>query len=163
MRRRHLAAGALALAGLIGAPIAARAQQPIEIQFWHGLNQPLGGMLEQLATDFNASQPQYKVVPTFRGGYAETVVAAIAAFRANTAPHIVQMFEVGTGTMMSAGRAVKPLHEIIAESGVAIDTRDFIGPVAGYYSSADGKLMALPFNSSTAIAFYNKDMFQRAG
>ena len=163
MRRRYLAAGALALAGLFGAATGARAQQPVEIQFWHGLNQPLGGMLEQLATDFNATQPQYRVVPSFRGGYAETVVAAIAAFRSNTAPHVVQMFEVGTGTMMSAGRAIKPLHELIAETGVAIDTRDFIGPVAGYYSAADGKLMALPFNSSTAIAFYNKDMFQRAG
>jgi sn-glycerol 3-phosphate transport system substrate-binding protein len=163
MRRRQLAAGAIALASLFAMPFTARAQQPIEIQFWHGLNQPLGGMLEQLATDFNASQAAYRVVPSFRGSYSETAVAAIAAFRANTAPHILQMFEVGTGTMMSAGRAVKPLHEIIAESGVTIDPRDFIGPVAGYYAAADGKMMALPFNSSTAITFYNKDMFQRAG
>ncbi|MBP0494798.1 sn-glycerol-3-phosphate ABC transporter substrate-binding protein UgpB [Roseomonas indoligenes] len=162
MRRRSLAAGALALASL-SAPFSARAQQPVEIQFWHGLSQPAGGLLEKIATDFNASQAQYRVVPTFRGSYPETAVAAIAAFRAGTAPHIVQMFEVGTGTMMSAGRAIKPLHEIIAETGVAIDTRDFIGPVAGYYSTADGKMMALPFNSSTAITFYNKDMFQRAG
>jgi len=65
--------------------------------------------------------------------------------------------------MMAAGRAVKPAHELLAETGVAIDTRDFIGPVAGYYAAADGRMMALPFNSSTAIAFYNKDMFQRAG
>jgi sn-glycerol 3-phosphate transport system substrate-binding protein len=163
MRRRQLAAGAIALASLFAMPFTARAQQPVEIQFWHGLNQPLGGMLEQLATDFNASQSAYKVIPSFRGSYSETAVAAIAAFRANTAPHILQMFEVGTGTMMSAGRAVKPLHEIIAETSVAIDPRDFIGPVAGYYAAADGKMMALPFNSSTAIAFYNKDMFQRAG
>ncbi|MFC7735404.1 sn-glycerol-3-phosphate ABC transporter substrate-binding protein UgpB [Roseomonas sp. GCM10028921] len=163
MRRRHLAAGALALATLASVPLAVRAQQPVELQFWHGLSQPAGGQLEQIVAEFNASQPRYKVTPTFRGSYPETMVAAIAAFRSSTAPHIVQMFEVGTGTMMSAGRAVKPLHEITAETGVAIDPRDFIGPVAGYYSSADGKLMAMPFNSSTAIAFYNKDMFQRAG
>ena len=149
MRRRHLAAGALALATLTSAPLAARAQQPVEIQFWHGLSQPAGGQLEQIVAEFNASQPRYKVAPTFRGSYPETMVAAIAAFRASTAPQIVQMFEVGTGTMMSAGRAVKPLHEMLAETGVAIDTRDFIGPVAGYYSAADGRMMALPFNSST--------------
>ncbi|MBI0534228.1 sn-glycerol-3-phosphate ABC transporter substrate-binding protein UgpB [Roseomonas sp. KE2513] len=167
MRRRSLAASALALSALASSWMPARAQapagQPIEIQFWHGLTPPAGPQLEQIAADFNASQSRYKVVPSFRGSYAETVVAAIAAFRANTAPHIVQMFEVGTGTMMTAGRAVKPLHEMLAETGVAIDTRDFIGPVAGYYSTADGRLMAMPFNSSTAIAFYNKDMFQRAG
>ena len=166
MRRRNLAAGALALASLaapFATPSPARAQQPVEIQFWHGLNQPLGGMLEQLATDFNATQNGYRVVPSFRGSYAETVVSAIAAFRSNSAPHIVQMFEVGTGTMINAGRAIKPLHETIAETGVAIDTRDFIGPVAGYYAAADGRMMAMPFNSSTSIAYYNKDMFQRAG
>jgi sn-glycerol 3-phosphate transport system substrate-binding protein len=167
MRRRTLAAGALALAALSTSWMPARAQAPaaapVEIQFWHGLAQPAGGQLEQIVADFNASQPRFKVVPSFRGSYPETMVAAIAAFRANTAPHIVQMFEVGTGTMMTAGRAVKPLHEILAETGVAIDTRDIIGPVAGYYSTADGKLMAMPFNSSTAITFYNKDMFQRAG
>ncbi|TPG48166.1 sn-glycerol-3-phosphate ABC transporter substrate-binding protein UgpB [Roseomonas nepalensis] len=165
MRRRTLAASALALSALAWTPAGAQApaSQPIEIQFWHGLTPPVGPQLEQIAADFNASQTRYKVVPSYRGSYAETVVAAIAAFRANTAPHVVQMFEVGTGTMMTAGRAVKPLHEMLAETGVAIDTRDFIGPVAGYYSAADGRLMAMPFNSSTAIAFYNKDMFQRAG
>ena len=168
MRRRTIATGAFALAALASSWLPAAAQtpasgQPVEIQFWHGLGQPAGGQLEQIVADFNASQQQYRVVPSYRGSYTETVVAAIAAFRASTAPHIVQMFEVGTGTMMSAGRAVKPLHEIIAETGVAIDPRDFIGPVAGYYSTADGRMMALPFNSSTAITFYNKDMFQRAG
>jgi sn-glycerol 3-phosphate transport system substrate-binding protein len=91
------------------------------------------------------------------------MVAAIAAFRASTAPHIVQMFEVGTGTMMAAGRAIKPVHELLAETGVAINFDDYLPAVRGYYSLADGRMMAMPFNSSTAIVFYNKDMFRRAG
>ena len=89
MHRRTLLTGAASLA--VAAPALGQTQ-PIEIQFWHGLAQPLGGMLEQRATDFNASQTKYKVVPTFRGSYPETMVAAIAAFRANNAPHVVQMF-----------------------------------------------------------------------
>ena len=96
----------------IAAPAApSRAQgggQPVELQFWHGLAQPLGGQLEAVVAAFNESQNRYRIVPTFRGSYPETMVAAIAAFRANSAPHLVQMFEVGTGTMMAAGRAVRP-------------------------------------------------------
>ena len=102
MRRRSIAAGAIALASAKLVPTPARAQQRTEVQFWHGLTQPLGGMLEQLATDFNAAQDRYRVAATFRGSYPETMVAAIAAFRASNAPHIVQMFEVGTGTMPAA-------------------------------------------------------------
>jgi len=160
MMRRTILAGAVALG--LATPAAAQ-QQPIEIQFWHGLTQPLGGMLEQIAADFNASQNQYRVVASFRGSYPETMVAAIAAFRAGQAPHIVQMFEVGTGTMMAAGRAVKPVHELLAETGVEIPFDDYLPAVRGYYSLRDGRMMSMPFNSSTAVVFYNKDAFRRAG
>ncbi|MBY0338562.1 MAG: sn-glycerol-3-phosphate ABC transporter substrate-binding protein UgpB [Acetobacteraceae bacterium] len=157
--------GKAALAASV-APIAAPALAqggPVEVQFWHGLPQPLGGQLEAIVQAFNESQQRFRVVPSFRGSYPETMVAAIAAFRAGTAPHIVQMFEVGTGTMMAAGRAIKPLHELLSETGVQINFDDYLPAVRGYYSLADGRMMGMPFNSSTAIMFYNKDMFRRAG
>jgi sn-glycerol 3-phosphate transport system substrate-binding protein len=163
MLRRTFGQAALAAAA---APLAAPALAqggPVELQFWHGLAQPLGGILEGIANQFNESQRRFRIVSTFRGSYPETMVAAIAAFRAGTAPHIVQMFEVGTGTMMAAGRAIKPVHELLAETGVAINFDDYLPAVRGYYSLADGRMMAMPFNSSTAIVFYNKDMFRRAG
>ncbi len=160
MFRRTMMAGAVAL-GLAAAPAMAQ-QQPVEIQFWHGLTQPLGGMLEGFANEFNQSQNRFRVVASFRGSYPETMVAAIAAFRAGQAPHVVQMFEVGTGTMMAAGRAIKPLHELLAENNVQIDFNDYLPAVRGYYSLADGRMMSMPFNSSTAVVFYNKDAFRRA-
>jgi sn-glycerol 3-phosphate transport system substrate-binding protein len=157
--------GKAALAASV-APIATPALAqggPVEIQFWHGLAQPLGGILEGIANQFNESQRRFRIVSSFRGSYPETMVAAIAAFRAGTAPHIVQMFEVGTGTMMAAGRAIKPVHELLSETGVQIAFDDYLPAVRGYYSLADGRMMGMPFNSSTAIMFYNKDMFRRAG
>jgi sn-glycerol 3-phosphate transport system substrate-binding protein len=161
MLRRTLGQAALAAVTL---PLPALAQSgPTEIQFWHGLAQPLGGLLEAIAAEFNASQTRTRIVPSFRGGYPETMVAAIAAFRASTAPHIVQMFEVGTGTMMAAGRAIKPLHELLAETNTRINFDDYLPAVRGYYSLADGRMMAMPFNSSTAIMFYNKEAFRKAG
>lgn len=164
MRRRFLAQASLAAAAIAATRTRpAAAQAPVEIQFWHGLPQPLGGQLEQIVAGFNASQAGVKVVPSFRGSYPETMVAAIAAFRANAAPHVVQMFEVGTGTMMAAGRAVKPVHELLSEAGVTIDFNDYLPAVRGYYQASDGRQMSMPFNSSTAVMWYNKDHFKRAG
>jgi sn-glycerol 3-phosphate transport system substrate-binding protein len=144
-------------------PAFAQAQQKVQVDFWHGLTQPLGGILENVAADFNASQSKYQVNATFKGSYPETMVAAIAAFRAGNAPHIVQMFEVGTATMMAARTAIKPVYELAKETGVNIDPKNYVGGVRGYYSTADGKLVSMPFNSSTPITWYNKDAFKKAG
>ncbi|MFO7667980.1 MAG: sn-glycerol-3-phosphate ABC transporter substrate-binding protein UgpB [Desulfobacterales bacterium] len=137
--------------------------QRTEVQFWHGLAQPLGGILEKIVTDFNASQNKYQVNPTFKGSYPDTMVAAIAAFRAGNAPHIVQMFEVGTATMMAAREAIKPVHELMRETGVPFDPKIYVPAISGYYSLLDGRMMSMPFNSSTAVMFYNKDAFKKAG
>ena len=156
-----LVIGIVVTAGLASAP--AEAQQRVQVEFWHGLTQPLGGILEKIATDFNASQTTYQVNATFKGSYPETMVAAIAAFRAGNAPHIVQMFEVGTATMMAARTAIKPVYELAKETGVNLDPKNYVGGVRGYYSTADGKLVSMPFNSSTPITWYNKDAFKKAG
>jgi sn-glycerol 3-phosphate transport system substrate-binding protein len=114
-----LALGLWVMTALI--PAATEAQQRVQVEFCHGLTQPLGGILEKVAQDFNAWQSKYQVNATFKGQYPETMVAAIAAFRAGNAPHIVQMFEVGTATMMAARTAIKPVYELSKETGVNID------------------------------------------
>ena len=148
---------------VVGALSPSPTQAATEIQFWYGLTQPLGGLLENIAADFNASQTQYRVNATFKGSYPETMVAAIAAFRAGNAPHIVQMFEVGTATMMAARGAIKPVHELMREAGVPFDPNVYVPAVRGYYSTSDGRMLSMPFNSSTAIMWYNRDAFRRAG
>src|SRR5882724_3016333 len=164
MTRRNLAIlVALVLATTVFTVPPTRAQSRVQVEFWHGLAQPLGGLLEKIATDFNAAQTQYQVNPSFKGSYPETMVGAIAAFRAGNAPHIVQMFEVGTATMMSARGAVKPVYELMRETGVAFDPNAYVPAVKGYYSLPDGRMVSMPFNSSTTIMFYNKDAFKKAG
>ncbi len=112
---------------------------------------------------YNAAQPDYKIVPVFKGSYAETMTAAIAAYRAGNPPHIVQVFEVGTATMMAAKGAVKPVYQLMADVGEPFDPQGYLPAIAGYYSTADGKMLSLPFNSSTPIVYWNKDAFQKAG
>ncbi len=156
-----LAIGPLMIAALV--PARSGAQQRVQVDFWHGLTQPEGGMLEKVVAGFNASQAKYQVNATFKGSYPETMVAAIAAFRAGSAPHIVQMFEVGTATMMAARGAVKPAYELMREAGVPFDPKVYVPAVRGYYSTSDGRMLSMPFNSSTPITWYNKDAFKKAG
>lgn len=143
------------------APVAAFAQT--EITWWHAMGAELGEKLEEIAQGFNESQDEYTVTPVFRGTYAETMNSAIAAFRAGEQPHIVQVFEVGTGTMMAAEGAIYPVHQLMEDNGKAFNPDDFLTAVVGYYSDPEGNMLSFPFNSSTPILYYNKDIFEEAG
>ena len=134
-----------------------------EIQWWHAMGGNLGEAVNALADGFNKSQSEYKVNPVYKGSYTETLTAAIAAFRAKQAPHIVQVFEVGTANMMAAKGAVYPVYQLMADAKEPFDPKAFIGPVYGYYSTPDGKLLSMPFNSSTPVLYWNKELMQKAG
>jgi sn-glycerol 3-phosphate transport system substrate-binding protein len=134
-----------------------------EIAWWHAMGGELGAKLEEIAKKFNESQADYKIVPVFKGTYPETLTATIAAFRANQQPAIVQVFEVGTGTMMAAKGAVYPAYKLMADQGEAFEPKSFLPTVVGYYSDPDGNILSFPFNSSTPIMYYNKDVFKKAG
>ncbi|HEX9488664.1 MAG TPA: extracellular solute-binding protein, partial [Stellaceae bacterium] len=150
----------------IAASIASAAfaqSAPIEIQWWHAMTAVNGERVNKIAADFNASQSEYKVVPVYKGSYPETMSAGIAAFRGGNAPHIIQIFEVGTATMMAAKGAIKPVYQLMAEANEKFDPSAYLPTVTGYYSTSDGKMLSLPFNSSSAISYYNKDAFAKAG
>ena len=123
----------------------------------------LGEWVNDQAKDFNASQKDYKVVPTFKGSYDESMTAAIAAFRAGNAPHILQVFEVGTATMMASKQAIVPVTEVMKRAGIKFDASAYVPAVAGYYTAPSGDMLSFPFNSSTTVFHYNKDAFKAAG
>jgi sn-glycerol 3-phosphate transport system substrate-binding protein len=147
--RRHAYLGWLAAGSVLLAADAAMAQT--EIQWWHAMTGGNNDVVVKLANDFNASQKDYKVVPSYRGGYADTLNAGIAAFRAGQAPHIIQVFEVGTATMMAATGAVKPVHVLMKEAGVPFDPKAYLPTVTGYYSTSKGDMLSFPFNSSSTV------------
>lgn len=134
-----------------------------EIQWWHAMTGPNNDVIVKLADDFNKSQADYKVVPTFKGSYPDTMNAGIAAFRAGGAPHILQVFEVGTATMMSASGAIKPVHQLMKDAGEKFDPTSYLPAITGYYSTTKGEMLSFPFNSSSAVMWYNKDAFKKAG
>jgi sn-glycerol 3-phosphate transport system substrate-binding protein len=154
---------ALAAALALGSVVATPAWAQTEIQWWHSMGGALGEWVNDLAKDFNASQKDYKVVPTFKGSYDESMTAAIAAFRAGNAPHVLQVFEVGTATMMASKGAIVPVGEVMKKAGVTFDPGAYVPAVAGYYTAPNGQMLSFPFNSSTTVFHFNKDAFKAAG
>jgi len=154
---------ALLLTTALATLTAGAALAQTEITWWHAMGGELGQKLEGVAQGFNESQTEYRVTPVFRGTYPETMTSAIAAFRAGEQPHIVQVFEVGTGTMMGAGGAIYPAHQLMEDNGKAFNPEDFLEVVVGYYTDPEGNMLSFPFNSSTPILYYNKEIFEAAG
>ncbi|WP_404379913.1 sn-glycerol-3-phosphate ABC transporter substrate-binding protein UgpB [Caenispirillum salinarum] len=135
-----------------------------EIQFWHAMGGgTTGEKVAEYAQRFNESQDQYEVKAVYKGTYTEALTAAIAAFRARQQPHIVQVFEVGTASMMAAEGAIYPVYELMEATGKPFDPEDYLDAVKSYYTTPDGQMLSMPFNSSTPVVYYNKDAFKKAG
>ena len=159
MIRRHLSLAALLASTLV---LASPAYAVTEIQWWHAMTGGNNDIVNKLADDFNTSQADYKVIPTFKGSYPDTLNAGIAAFRAGTAPHIMQVFEVGTATMMSAKGAIKPVYQLMTDAGEPFDTNAYLPAITGYYSTAKGEMLSFPFNSSSMVMWVNLDALKKA-
>ena len=151
----------LSTLALLSLTTAASAQT--EVPFWFAMGGELAAKLEEMVADYNATQDEFVVIPAFKGTYAETMTAAIAAFRAGEQPAIVQVYEVGTGTMMAAGGAIYPVYQLMEDMGEVFDPQAFLPAVVSYYTDPEGNMLSMPFNSSTPIMYYNKDVFEAAG
>src|SRR3984893_2197901 len=151
----------LALTGAIG--LSSPAQAVTDINWWHAMSGELGKQVEKLAADFNASQPQYRVVPSYKGTYTETVTAAIFAFRSRSQPAIVQVNEIATATMTAARGAIYPVFELMRDEQEAFSPTAYLPAVTGYYADVAGNMLSFPFNASTPILYYNKKLFHDAG
>ena len=143
--------------------VAAPASATTDIMWWHAMSGELRRQLEKLAADFNASQTEFKVVPTYKGDYTETVTAAIFAFRSHTQPAIVQVNEIATATMTAAKGVIYPVYELMQDQGEPFAPTAYLPVVTGYYSDAAGNMLSFPFNVSTPILYYNKTLFRGAG
>ena len=152
---------AVSVAALPALATAALAQT--EITWWHAMTGANNEVVETLSKEFNESQKEFKVTPVFKGTYPETLNAGIAAFRAKQPPHIIQVFDVGTGVMMGAEGAVKPVADILSMGGTPFDKSQYLPGIVAYYSKPDGTMLSFPYNSSSPILYYNKDIFQKAG
>jgi sn-glycerol 3-phosphate transport system substrate-binding protein len=165
--KHGVAVAVFAVASLAGG--AARAE--VEIQFWHSMTGAMAERVNGLADRFNQSQKTYKVMPVFKGSYADAMAAAIMAAHAGNAPDIVQVNDAGTASMLAAAdqtgkrkkSLIKPVYELMTEGGRKFDAKIYLPAVTGYYTDRNGRMLSFPLNSSTAVFYYNKDAFKKAG
>ncbi len=143
--------------------MASSALAATEISWWHAMTGANNEVVDQLAKEFNESQSDYKIVPVFKGTYPETLNAGIAAFRAKQPPSIIQVFDVGTGVMMGAQGAIVPVADVLEKGGFKFDKAQYLPGIVAYYSKPDGTMLSFPYNSSSPILYYNKDVFEKAG
>lgn len=150
-----------AATGLTMMSTAAVAQT--EIAFWHAMGGALGETVNQIAEEFNASQGDYVITPVFKGTYEETLTAGIAAFRAGEQPNILQVFDAGAATVIAAQGATVPVQDLMEANDVSFDIEDYISGVRYFYADSDGKMIGMPFNSSSPIMYYNVQALEAAG
>ena len=161
--RKPYAPNSLAAAAAVALTAGLPAEAAQQISWWHAMTGANNEVVETLSKEFNESQSDYKVVPVFKGTYPETLNAGIAAFRAGSRRHIMQVFDVGTGVMMAAEGAIKPVADVLSMGGTAFDKSQYLPGIVAYYSKPDGTMLSFPYNSSSPILYYNKDIFQKAG
>jgi sn-glycerol 3-phosphate transport system substrate-binding protein len=134
-----------------------------EISWWHAMGGALGDTVNQIATNFNASQSDYVITPVFKGTYEEALTAGIAAFRAGEQPNILQVFDAGAATVIAAQGATIPVQDLLIDNGVDFNIEDYISGVRYFYADSEDKMIGMPFNSSSPIMYYNVQALEAAG
>ncbi|TPE47098.1 sn-glycerol-3-phosphate ABC transporter substrate-binding protein UgpB [Maribrevibacterium harenarium] len=147
----------------VTAALSSQAFAATQIEWWHAMGGANGEKVNEIAAKFNAAQDAYEIKPVYKGNYTETMTSAIAAFRAKKQPALVQVFEVGTASMMAAKGAIYPVYQLMRENGQPFVADDYLSSVTGYYSDEEGNMLSMPFNSSTPVLYYNKELFAKAG
>jgi len=135
---------------------------PQDIIFWHSMAGQLGQEVMQLAQQFNQSQKDYRIVPIYKGDYVESLTSFAAAFRAQNPPQLIQVFEVGSSVMRFPKGIVKPVDILMHEQGIVFPKERFFNAVRENYSE-NGKLLAMPFNVSVPVLFYNAEVLEKMG
>ncbi|MFG0774094.1 extracellular solute-binding protein [Vibrio plantisponsor] len=151
------------VAGLLSATVSGTSFAATEITWWHAMGGQLGETVNKIASDFNASQTEYKITPVFKGSYTETLTAGIASFRAGQSPNILQVFDAGAATIMNAPGVAKPVQDIMIDAGFPFSAQDYLAGVRNFYADQNGKMVGMPFNSSTPVLYYNKDILAKVG
>lgn len=163
MLRTRLSAVLLSvmLVTLLGAASLVSAQSPVEIQFWHAMSGNNGQAVTDLVAAYNASQSDVVVIEQSKGGYQDTLNAVIQAAGAGEGPNIAMIFDLGTPLAIDSGFFL-PLEDALTPEQLEHVKGDVMAPLINYFTIG-GKLHSLPWNNSTPLYYYNKDMFAAAG
>jgi len=157
MKRLTLLASAAVAASLAS---AANAAERTKFEFWYGLTGDLGEVVQKHCQLFNESQDKYEAVCTGQGGYDKAEQNTIAAYRAKQQPTVVQIYDAGTVNFLLSG-AIYPAAKFDKDFGLEIDWKGYFPGIANYYATSTGEMWSFPYNSSTAVLYWNRDAWAK--
>ena len=162
MKKIYKAFLALITVGFLSTPTIAA---PVELHYWHGHTGKLENIINEIADRWNSSQDGSKLIPTSKGSYEDILAAFIAAYRANEHPHMVQIYDAGAAIMVAQVKngVVYPFEDMADKYGVNFNKDDYIPGIRNFYADSDGKMIGIPFNSSTCLMYANMDILKKAG
>src|SRR5258706_2320747 len=132
-----------------------------EITFWHGMTGTNGKVVASLVADFNTAHPDIHVTEQNKGDYPGTLKAVLTAAAANQGPNIAQIFDLGTPKAIDSG-FFTPIDSLFTADQLKQVQADVLPAVLAYFT-INGKQYSMPWNNSTPLLYYNKDMFKAAG
>lgn len=136
--------------------------EKVKFDFWYGLSGDLGERIQDMCKKFNDSQSDFEIVCTSQNDYPTNLQNTIAAYRAKKQPAITQIYDVGTLDLMLS-KAFVPATKLMEDNGYKIDWSNYFAGISNYYATSTGEMNSFPFNSSTAVFYYNVDAFEKAG
>lgn len=130
------------------------------VTFWHSMGGVNGQAIDTLVEQFN-KENEYGITVNaqYQGEYDDSLNKLKSAQIGNMGADLVQVYEIGTRFMIDSGWII-PMQEMVDADGYDVSQ---IEPNLAAYYTIDDKLYSMPFNSSTPIMYYNKDMFDKAG
>lgn len=131
-----------------------------KFEFWYGLTGDLGEVIAKQCQLFNELQEKYEAVCTGQGGYDKAEQNTIAAYRSKQHPTVVQIYDAGTVNFMLSG-AIYPANKFATDYGLDIDWKGYFPGIANYYATSSGEMWSFPYNSSTAVLYWNKDAWAK--
>jgi sn-glycerol 3-phosphate transport system substrate-binding protein len=152
----------LAVAALSTFALEAGGEEVVQIEFLHAMSGTKLAVTADLVKFFNETHPGINVNLAYGGSYAETTTKAISRSAAGNAPNIAQVEAAFNRDLIDSGKIV-PVYKLFApHTKIAFNWDSLIDPIRSYYA-IDGKMWSIPFNVSTGMLYYNKNMFKAAG
>src|SRR5690242_788353 len=161
--RRWIALIVLAMVAALLAPGQVGAQAGVTLRYYYpvGVSGPLNKLMTELVHEFSASHPGIKIEPVFAGNYVEAMAKAMTGVLGGTPPDVAVLDTPELFSLLDRD-AIIPLDDLIAQSGGQKWLDDFY-PAFLLNARANGHIYSIPWQRSTPIFYYNKDLFRKAG
>ncbi|MGR3938573.1 extracellular solute-binding protein [Streptomyces sp. BRA346] len=144
-----------------GPSALADAKKPVTVTLWHGLGNPAGQALQNEIDRFNkANTGKIVVKASFQGSYADAIAKYTSAIRSGGTPSVMISNDITSGYLRDAGQTVSA-QDMAAANPKDLDL-DKLRPAARNYYTADGKLLAVPLNTSMPLLYVNDKLLDRA-